>query len=299
VKRETILFILLLIILPVTGLHAQEEANRLEQLVVDLWPDFDQPSVLVLLTGRLPDNTPLPATVTVPVPENGTLHAVAVISSDNQMFEVPYTFEDGHLQLTIDEPRFRVEYYQPYEADNLSRRFTFNWQSDLVVDDLNVSLQQPAQATSLTTTPTAEAVGQGGDGLTYHDFVAALTAGETFQLDVQYEMGSNALTASATSVPATIPAPAATGDSATGRTMNWPLFLGGAGVLLVVLALIWQIWGNQAPARPPRKPPVRREGTVRRAPARASGSARFCHNCGAEAASGDRFCRECGTELRK
>lgn len=297
-KRKIVLFSsLLLLMLAAAPLRAQEEAGRLEQLVVDLWPDFDRPSVLVLLTGRLPAGTSFPATVTLPVPQEATLNAVAIISTENQMFEVPYTFENGNLQFTVEEPRFRVEYYFPYEADGLARGFTFNWQSGLAVDDLNVSLQRPAAATSLTTDPAAEVVGQGSDGLTYHDYVTSLPPNQTFQLDVQYAMISDALTAAATSALAPTLVPA-TGEAAD-RTMNWPLFLGGAGLLFIVLAVIWQIGGNRAPAGPPRKPSMRRDSPVRRATARSSGPARFCHNCGTQAEPGDRFCRECGTELKK
>jgi hypothetical protein len=35
-----------------------------------------------------------------------------------------------------------------------------------------------------------------------------------------------------------------------GLTMNWPLFLGGAGVLFITLALIWHFWGNRAAGGP-------------------------------------------------
>lgn len=292
---SALLFLLAATAAPLT---AQENAARLEQLVVDIWPDYDRPQVLVLLTGRLPATTTLPAELTVPVPQAATLNAVAVITGANQMFETPYTHEDGQVLFSAPEQRFRVEYYLPYEADGLTRSFIFTYESPLPIDDLNVSIQQPAAATSLTVSPAAEVVGQATDGLTYHDFVSSLAANQTFSLDVSYEMSSARLTASAT---ATAPAPAASPDEteATGLTMNWPLFLGGSGLLFIMLALIWHLWGSRAPAGPPPKPPVRRNTGSTRPTNRATGAARFCHNCGAQAADGDRFCRDCGTELRR
>jgi hypothetical protein len=298
VKRKFVI-LLLLLILGATALPLwAQQADRLDQLVVDIWPDFDQPEVLVLLTGRLPAGSALPVELAIPVPPEATLHAVAVISSDNQMFETPYTYEDGQVLFSAPEQRFRVEYYLPYEADGMARSFTFTYQSPLAIDDLNVSIQQPAAATSMTVEPPAEVVGQATDGLTYHDFVSALAANQAFSLDIAYEMGSAQLTASATAAP---PAPAAVPaeEGAAGLTMNWPLFLGGAGLLFIVLALIWHFWGNRAPARPPRKPAVRRAALPARGGSQPGSPARFCHNCGAQAEAGDRFCRECGTELRR
>src|SRR5690606_32387587 len=66
VKRAIVL--LLLLSLGLAGpVQAQEEVERLEQLVVDIWPDYDRAAVLILLTGRLPAATSLPAMVTIPV----------------------------------------------------------------------------------------------------------------------------------------------------------------------------------------------------------------------------------------
>jgi hypothetical protein len=283
--------------------QAQAEVERLEQLVVDIWPDYDRRDVLVLLTGRLPAEAALPAELAIPIPEGATIHAVASVSTGNQMFETPYTLEEGQLRFTTPEQRFRVEYYMPYEADGLARSFVFEWQSPLAIDDLNVSVQQPLAATTLTTEPAAEVVGEGNDGLTYHDLVQPLPAGETFRLEVDYTLSNEQLTAPpATAAPSPGTADEAEAEAAPGVTMNWPLFLGGAGILIILLALVWQLFGRRAnTARPPRKPAVHRPAApARRASAsRQSGPARFCHNCGAAAQPEDRFCRSCGTELKR
>jgi hypothetical protein len=297
VKSKIVLLLALLVLSSLAApLRAQGSVERLEQLVVDLWPDFDRPAVLVLLTGRLPVGTAFPAELSIPVPEEATLHAVAIITSENQLFEVPYTLADGRVELSVQEQRFRVEYYLPYDADGLNRSFTFNWQSAMAIDDLNVSIQQPAAATSMTTRPAAEVTGQAGDGLTYHDFVTSLAPNQPFELAAEYEMSSAQLTAGEAAVAPPI---STVEEAATGWSMNWPLFLGGAGLLFILLALIWQLWGNRAPAGPPRKPGVRREARPDRAASGQTGSARYCHNCGARAEPGDRFCRECGTALRQ
>jgi hypothetical protein len=47
-----LLLFLLAMILPVAG-HTQDKVTAIDTLVVDLWPDYDRTSVLVLLTGAL------------------------------------------------------------------------------------------------------------------------------------------------------------------------------------------------------------------------------------------------------
>ena len=295
--RRVIVLLLLFSLGVAAPLQAQEEVERLEQLVVDIWPDYDRAAVLVLLTGRLPAGATLPATVTVPVPQEAAIHAVASVASDNQMFETAYSLEAGQLRLTATDQRFRVEYYVSYEADGLARSFTFDWQSALTVDDLNVSVQRPRAATTMTTDPAAEVIGSANDGLQYHDLVVQpLPAGEPFSVQINYSLNSEQLTAPAAAAPAPVQDSAA--ETAPGWTMR---ILTGSGVLLIVLALIWHVWGQRpASARPPRKPAVRRPSVpaAPRQAVRPAGEARFCHHCGAEAQPADRFCRACGTALK-
>jgi hypothetical protein len=52
--------ILILLMLSGTG-HAQDKVTAIDSLAVEIWPDYDQASVLVLLTGTLPAGTKLPA----------------------------------------------------------------------------------------------------------------------------------------------------------------------------------------------------------------------------------------------
>lgn len=292
-----IIALLLLHILPTTT-RAQQAVDRLQWVTLDLWPDYDRPSVLVLVTGALPDDAPTPAQVTLPLPDQATINAVARISGDNQMVDdIEFTVGDDSLTLVTPDRRFRVEYYIPYEQDGLRREFQFTWQADLPVAEVDASVQEPLAAASLETTPETDSVLEGNDGLQYHNLpVRSVAAGEPYTVEVVYTMNSNELTAAAAEqagAAATSPAdPGAAGDEA-GAGLNWPVVLAAAGGLLVLLAIGWQLFGQRLTVgrrAVPRKPrPTRSEK---------SGPARFCHNCGTRAQPGDRFCRECGTRLK-
>jgi hypothetical protein len=82
--KRNYLFLLILFALMLPHIaHTQGKATAIDSMFIDLWPDYDRRSALVLLTGALPANTKLPATVTLPFPEKAQLNAVARIDSSD------------------------------------------------------------------------------------------------------------------------------------------------------------------------------------------------------------------------
>ena len=292
-----ILLHLLSTALDVEDVTGQQPVATLEWLTVDLWPDYDRASVLVLLTGSLAPDATLPADVTLPLPQDATLNAVARISDANEMIDdITFDIGGGAVTLTTPDRRFRVEYYAPYQVEGLQRSFAFVWSGGPGVEQLDVSVQQPLAATSLTVQPTPESVIERGDGLQYHNLpLRQLQPAEQFAVDVTYTMSAAQLTA-----PGAAPADGATSATVTGddaapsADVNWTVILAIAGASLLLLALGWQVFGAQIAARRvPRKPRPLRATRGSQDPAK------FCHQCGARAQEGDRFCRECGTELKR
>ena len=110
-----------------TGLSAKDQAGSLDFADIELWPDFDRASVLVLLTGALPSDAPLPATVTLPIPEDAEINAVARMDNLGGLF-TDIDFDDtqpGQITLNLTEPVFRIEYYIPYRSDGEQRDYSF------------------------------------------------------------------------------------------------------------------------------------------------------------------------------
>ena len=89
----TLLLLLLFAALPVA---AQTEVTQLDTLTVELWPDYDRPAMLVILTGTLPESATLPATVTIPLPAGAEINAVARFNDvDVLVTDVEWTEADG------------------------------------------------------------------------------------------------------------------------------------------------------------------------------------------------------------
>jgi hypothetical protein len=167
----------------------------LEVLQIELWPDFDQPAVLVLLTGRLPVSQSLPATVAIPVPADAQINAVAQVD-ENGMVSIDYRAVDGAVLFQSATPTFRVEYYVPYQLDQTLRAFDFQWLAPFSVYELAVQVQRPARTADLAIQPQPSAVfTDEADGLDYYQLDRfSVPRGIPFNLNFTYTMPADSLT---------------------------------------------------------------------------------------------------------
>jgi hypothetical protein len=285
-KRTSVLLLPLLVLLAPSLARAQSPAAEIQSLLVEIWPDYDRPSVLVLLTGTLGAVAPLPASVTLPLPADASLNAVARIDESGRMIDdVAYHTGGGQLVLTTPDPRFRVEYYLPYRIEGGERTFEFTWLAEVAVDQLNVRVQRPATAGRLVTVPKATDVARAPDGLVYHSLpTQAVPAGGSFPIRVSYAMTEARLTAPPRDQPGGgRGARAAPPAASPGTGLGWPTLLIGAVAFAVVGLFIWQIARSRSTAE-----------TKSAARGGRPEAARFCTACGRPIAAEDRFCRHCG-----
>ncbi len=305
-KKRFLWLLTLLLCLP-TFVQAQaNQAATIELIAVDLWPDYDQASVLVLITGGLPADTTFPATVTIPLPANASLHAVARISTDNAMIDdIEFTQNADSVTLTTPDPRFRIEYYMPYMANNSDRSFTFSWTADIAVEQFEVSIQQPGNAGSMTVMPVPANTTTGSvDNLTYHILpIVPVAAGELYEVTVNYEMIIPQLSVDLAGQQQPKPQTAVSPPQTLQNNSNLPLILGIVGGILIVGVLAWALVNNQKTTPRPKKPTPRKKTAVKTPstpsqPAPAPQAAKFCHECGEGLQAGDKFCRECGTAVK-
>lgn len=295
------------------SVQAQTAVTTIDSLAVDIWPEYDRAAVLVLLTGFLPADTPLPATITIPLPENADLNAVARITAEGSLF-ADITFDEsvsGQVTLTTPDPRFRVEYYMPYALEEDTRSFTFEWETDVDVRELLVSVQEPVAADSMATEPAAFSVTPRQDGFQYHNLSPVeVPAGESFTLVVNYSRTISQLSAELVQ-PETAAETTTTGQPETTpeTSPNWPTIVLASGGVAVLAVGAWMLLGERlvaarrgsvksrpAPVVPrPKKRESVRETAVEETPT----FVQFCHHCGQKTAPDDRFCRSCGTRLKR
>jgi hypothetical protein len=295
---------------------AQSRVSRLATLEIELWPDYDQSAVLVLLTGTLPDDVPAPATVALPLPVGDRLHAVAYKdeASGNFVDIIDYdAATPGQVTFSTPSPTFHMEYYFPYTADGEQREFTFSWRSDMSVENLLLNVQQPVDATNFQTSPAADRTSTKVDGLVYHALASrTLPAGQSVSVTVTYvlaggQLSADRLAVQQPSVEGPLPlvsSPAQSNGQSSSPELKWPLVALVAGGLIIIAAVAWFLYTNSRTTRRrrPRPRPNRAIRSSRPAPGSTSPSspsaAQFCHHCGQPVDEEDRFCRACGTPLK-
>ncbi|MBW1855052.1 MAG: zinc ribbon domain-containing protein [Deltaproteobacteria bacterium] len=289
-RRYFFLLFFLIMILP-GAWHTQDKVTTVDSLVVDIWPDYDRASVLVLLTGTLLADTKLPASVTLPFPETGRLNAVARIDSSDGVMknDIIYTTAPGEIAFIVPDLRFRVEYYLPYTVNNNRRTFNFTWLADVSVDNFQIRVQQPKFASSLTTVPGTLDVASSGDGFTYHAFpIKSVRAGQIYSVDVEYTMTSTQLSI-AKSAPTGAQESVLPSTSKGKLGVKWLIVVVVVSVIILLIVIIWQMSNRRAE--------VNRQ-VSHQAKSATDSSLSFCAKCGNQVDKADKFCSKCGSALK-
>jgi len=296
--RKWLVLLLLLGLMAFPSKAGAQNEIKFESLKVELWSEFDQPSMLVISEFILSKDIQVPATVTMRFPKEGNLMAVAVDQNGtlfNLNFEGPD--EQGNWQaikITVQSyDPYRVEYYQPLKRDGNKRTFAYQWFGQYAVQDLAINLLIPSDSTDIITSPILSNSSTSSDGVFIIGSAtkSGLNAGQSYEFNLEYARESEAIVNTGVS-PSVQPA-GTIGPETEGRVSidSMPYVLGGVGVVLIVIALFFYWRSTQSSVSTPRR---RKHQNNEES---AEGQA-YCHECGARAHEGDRFCRTCGSRLR-
>ena len=299
---------------PGTAAHAQTAyppppqttgGITLSNLEVDLWPEYDRPSVLIIYHLVMAQGTQLPASLALRIPaESGDPYNVAYRDTDGLLYNIAYTrsiegpWATIHFTAPTNEVQF--EYYDPsLKKDGAGRSYTFQWPGDYAVTSLAIQVQQPVSATNMQISPTLGSPLTGESNLLYYKSVVGSAAqGETFSVSISYQKTNDELSAQSLKIQPATPI----NDQTTGRlTINqiFPWLIGAAGILLIAGGG-WWYWQSGRTLRPRATLRKRHAAAQEVEPElEAAGTDIYCHQCGKRAAPGDVFCRSCGTRLRR
>ncbi|MBK9780045.1 MAG: zinc ribbon domain-containing protein [Anaerolineales bacterium] len=264
-------------------------------VTVQLWPEYDQPSMLVIVDFQAAADTALPATLSFRIPADANLIAVASDAGNGQFLDHPFEapVADGEylvFSLVVEENKpYRFEYYQPLAFDGESRIFSYLWDNGYAVENFQYLFLEPLDVTNVTLEPT-EASQETSNGLNYYQGAAVpLAAGEQYTLNLNYKKTTETLVSDAQAVQIAEPV----NEDTPGRVSlanSLPYIIGGLGIIMIAGGLMYYFqWGRRSSGKPRRRSHANVDSDA---------TSVYCPQCGSRAKPTDRFCRTCGARLR-
>ncbi len=299
--RKWLLFVLLLWLIASPSTADAQGGIKLKSIRIELWSEYDQPSMLVIHEFTVDQSTALPAQVTLRFPKDSNLNAVAYLDNTGKLIDAEYTgpAEQGNwqtvtLKVTSYAP-YRIEYYQSLTRSGNQRSFSFRWFGDYAVDEFTVTMQIPADSTNIAADPEFTSTATSEDGLSLVGTVTrnGLKMGQANDFKIQYDRESDAVAKQSNSVNIQPAAPINANTEGRVSIDNLPWIIGGFGLALIGMALFFYFRSTQTPERK-----LRRRRRVAVNTEESAEEQAYCHECGARAHAGDRFCRTCGSKLR-
>ena len=273
---------------------------RIARLQLSIWPEYDDPRVLLIIRGELAAGAALPTHVTLPIPKNAELIGAGMISELGELLLHPHRVIAGDtsdtLEITLPAPRFFAEvYYDPFETTGDAKRFTYTFKAPYPISRFDVDIQEPYTASDFATEPPAMALESEGRDTTYHRFTYRdVAAGQPTAFTVSYVK-----TDPQPSVPKAADAPAAS-PAARGPQDRMLIYFGilaGVTAAYVLAAFLWTAYRRRsATAAPSEAPPL--PLAVLPVPPLAPAAANFCSQCGRALDADYAFCPGCGHAVR-
>jgi hypothetical protein len=269
----------------------------IDQFSVQLLPEYDRASMLVICDFSLAATLDLPPTITLRIPNDANLFAVAY-NDGGELLNAEYSAPEGPGEWqavtikTNGATVYRIEYYQQLAFADINRQFTYLWPGDYAINSLTIFLGKPLDVNQITVDPSMDETQRVTDGMSgYGKDFGSVPAGQQFVLTLRYEKSTSSLV-----LPPQGLQPAQSLDENTQGRVSlsnyWPYILGGLGVAMILGGAVYY-WrsGRRNAGTPRRRPHAHSEQD--------EGGEQYCHQCGTRAKANDRFCRVCGSRLRQ
>ena len=272
---------------------------RIARMRLSIWPEYDDPRVLILIRGEAAPASAFPTTITLPVPKGAELIGAGMISEQNTLLNHPYQLVPGDahdtLELNLPVPRFFVEWYHdPYTTTGREseKQFTYTLRLPYPLGQLAVDIQQPYEATDFRTDPPSEKQTTGTQGGVFHQFAYSdLQPGQAVTFTVTYVKTTDRPSVQKQQADAEASPPLSNWGNKT--TLAFAV-LAGVTAIYASGAVLWRTYRQRREAAPAPAQPT----SIATTPVAASpNTANFCSNCGRKLQPDDAFCAGCGRSL--
>lgn len=285
-------------------------------LSISVWPEFDDPRVLVQYDGELDAQDKYPREISFFVPQDASLHATAYADESQTLFNTnPPTITDagnGFKRVTFQLPKrhFHLEYYQDALKGAPHKTFDFVYKAAQPTAEVRLEIQQPLKAENFATVPATAFQIEGMHGFKYYIFnYANVSAGQDLRVKVSYTKTDPKPSVQNVTSPQT--APLETAEVSERTDPNQLIWLGGLGIALGFGLLAVGYWfahrsqsRSRGLARTTRHVSIRARDLATASDVDATSPrgerspGGYCRQCGHPLRIGDNFCPKCGTQRK-
>ncbi len=310
------------------AMGAADSLPAIKTMKVQLWPEYDDPRVMVTYQGEFKDASLFPQAVKFPAPLGSEMSMVCALKPPDdehlcQLYDTLTAPDSLAVSYTLPIPTYYLEYYWDGIKAQPDKSFAFKYISPYAIDSLEIEVQQPLRANDFKLIQPYASITSDSLGMKYYHYVFTnVTPGQTISIDASYTKPDNKPSVSKKTG-------SGTGSIATGGSSSNTLIATGAALLLAVTVgfLLLRRKPAVAPARisasrrtgriesrrgeiqRAESPAAHRQPTpklpgqspTRSAPAAkpepASTRAVFCSKCGTKLAGEASFCHACGVKV--
>ncbi|MBI3016164.1 MAG: zinc ribbon domain-containing protein [Candidatus Tectomicrobia bacterium] len=267
-------------------------AYKISELKISVWPEYDDPRVLVMYEGVFSQNTGKPSSVVFYLPPGAEVtEACAMTEKEEhlcQTWEIAEEKGVKKVKYNLPEPRFRMEYYFDGVKGDTRREIVPFLKLAYPVERLAVDVQQPLRSENFQVEPKPANVFGDQQGFNYaHLGFENLAPGKDVSLKIAYTKSDRKPSVKKEVGGEKVPVK---------EVRKSPYVYLAVGTTIAVIAI-----GGFATMSRRRRQSAQTPGTPTAATGeakKADRTARFCTRCGSPLDAGDRFCGQCGKPLR-
>ena len=280
-----------------SAISAQANGLQITRLQLSVWPEYDDPRVLVIMRGELAPGVPFPTQINLPVPPDAEIIGAGMISELGELLLQPHRVVSGGtsqtLEITLPSRRFFAElYYDPFETSGDTKRFSYTFKAPYPIGQLDVDVQQPYTASDFAVEPPAMTQESEGRDTTYHRFAYRDVApGQETSFVVSYVKADEQPSVPKADKPQ---ADGAEHEGPQDRKVIYSAVLAGVIAVYVLANLLWVAYRRRravvTAAEPATLPMAAPPTPTPAAPA----ATNFCSQCGRALNTDYVFCPGCG-----
>ena len=271
---------------------AQTEPAGFKDVSLWLYPEYDDPRLLVMTEGQIEGSLP-PTTVTFLVPSGAEMYSAGSIDARGGYTGGPPRRTESaisgwdEISYEVTTGIYRVEYYHDSIEGYPDKTIYQEYTTLVPIDDLLIFVQQPLEATDFHVTPSVQPLEEWTDNdLGFHRHIyhyEGIEGNQSIAFNLSYTKEN--------------PDPSIViGAGSNGVTdrwlVSWPVIVTAVAAVVLVLGVGFY-WLT-------RKPYRGEKGVIpHHQPTKKPANIHYCTECGHKLKDSPRFCPSCGTRLHK